>query len=93
MVLVLNDLLYSASLFAQFLFVGATFVQCYKTYKDGNADGLSHGLIWMLLLGFVIMLCYTVVRLNSDAILLTGYIGQMLGFLFVAYYKYFPRRE
>lgn len=79
------------AIFAQFLFVGATFVQCYKVYKDGNSDGLSHGLIWMLILGFIIMLWYTIVRLNSDVVLLLGYIGQLVGFTWIAKYKYFPR--
>lgn len=77
---------------AQFLFVGATIAQVIKAWQDGHADGISHFLIWMLFAGFGIMLYYTVYRLNSDPVLITGYVGQLIGFLIIARYKYFRRK-
>lgn len=78
---------------SQFLFIGATFFQARKVYQDGHADGLSHALIWMLTFGFVVMVYYTFTVLNADPVILTGYFGQMLGFLYMAKMKYFPRKN
>lgn len=78
---------------AQILFVAATLMQALKVAKEGHADGISHGLIFMLTLGFFIMMWYTIEVLNSDPVLLGGYIGQGLLFLIIGKYKYFPRRN
>jgi hypothetical protein len=78
---------------SQFLFIGATFFQARKVHQDGHADGLSHALIWMLSFGFVVMVYYTITVLDSDPVMLTGYIGQMFGFLYMAKMKYFPRNH
>lgn len=78
--------------FATFLFLLGTAVQSFKSVRDGHSEGVSHGLIWMLLVGFVIMDYYTIVRLNANAILLGGYTGQFILMCIVARYKYFPRR-
>lgn len=77
---------------AQFLFVSATAAQTWKCITDGNADGLSHGLIWQLLGAMSIMFVYTVVRLDSDPVLLSGYAAQICLFLIIAKYKYFPTK-
>lgn len=74
------------------LFLVGTAVQSFKSYMDGHSKGISHGLIWMLLSGFVIMTFYTIMRLNSNPILLGGYIGQFILIAIVARYKYFPRK-
>lgn len=76
---------------ASFLFVTATAAQAIKCWKDGNADGLSHILIWKLIVGFSIMTIYTVEVLNCDPVLMFAYTGQLSLFMIITKYKYFPR--
>jgi len=76
---------------SQFLFVLASFAQARKCYVEGHAEGLSITLIWSLIIGFSIMIYYTIVALNSNAALMSGYIGQLVCLLFMARYKHFPR--
>lgn len=78
---------------SQSLFVIATIFQTVKVYRDGHANGLSHALIWMLSIGFLIMIVYTVEYLHSDPIMLFGYIGQLLLFIYMAKMKYLPRNK
>ncbi len=83
----------SLATIAQFLFLFGTISQARKCAKDGHADGLSHGLIWQLMVGFVIMTVYTIEVLNANPILLIGYIGQLLLFSIIVKYKYRPRQR
>ena len=86
-------MLQAVAYFASFLFVAATLAQTIKTVKEGHADGLAHVLIWMLNLGFCIMIYYTIEKLNSDPVMLFAYIGQLTGFVIMTKYKYFPKRK
>ena len=76
---------------AQFLFISATAAQTLKCVRDGHADGLSHGLIWQLLGAMTVMVFYTIFKLDSDLVLLSGYSIQIVLFLIIAKYKYLPR--
>jgi uncharacterized protein with PQ loop repeat len=78
---------------SQLFFVLATVSQAIKVCKDGHADGLSHILVWMLNIGFGVMIYYTIEVLNADPVLLYGYIGQFVGFVYITYMKYFPRSK
>ena len=78
--------------FATGLFLLGTASQTLRSIVDGHSDGVSHGLIWMLLVGFSIMIYYVINVLNSNPILLSGYIGQFLLISIVARYKYFPKK-
>lgn len=76
---------------AQILFLSGTLDQARKCRRDGNADGLSHGLIWQLIAGFAVMVVYTIEVLDGNAILLLGYVGQLSLFGIIVKYKYWPR--
>ncbi len=83
----------SLATIAQFLFLFGTISQVRKCVRDGHADGLSHGLIWQLIVGFFVMIIYTVEALNANPILLLGYVGQLLLFSIIVKYKYRPRQR
>lgn len=79
--------------FAQGLFIFATAAQAYKCYKEGHAKGISHLLLWSLMVGYLIMLVYVQMQIGGDWILFGGYLGQMLMFGIIGMYKYYPRPE
>lgn len=76
---------------ASLLFILATAAQSYKSYKDGHSAGISSGLIWMLLIGFICMTTYVISTIGFDLIMLSSLITQSLLWVVVAKYKYFPR--
>lgn len=73
------------------LFLIATAFQTVKVMRDGHANGLSHVLIWMMLVGFSIMCLYVPLVIGWNDVLMVGYIGQLIMFLVMAKFKYFPR--
>ncbi|MHA1676040.1 MAG: hypothetical protein ACTSU6_02565 [Candidatus Njordarchaeales archaeon] len=83
----------SLAIIAQIMFVISTIFQAFKSWKVGRADDVSHGLIWMLICGLLIMCVYIVLRLDSNIILLSGHVGQLLFVSVIAKYKYWPRRS
>ena len=80
------------AVFATCLFLAGTGFQMLRSISDGHSKGVSHGLIWMLIVGFVLMTYYVVERLDSNLILLGGYLGQLLMMSIIAKFKYFPRK-
>jgi uncharacterized protein with PQ loop repeat len=78
---------------AQGLFILASAAQALKAYQDGHSDGISHGLVWSLTIGFIFMMIYLAVKLSFDPVLMFGYIGQLAFCLIIAKYKYFPRKK
>lgn len=77
---------------AQALFIAATSAQALKSYRDGHSEGVSHGLIWMSVTGFTIMITYVIIKIGFDPVLMFGYMGQALFCLTIGWYKYFPRK-
>jgi len=78
---------------ASILFILATAGQTAKVVREGHAAGVSHILIWMLLVGFVLMVSYVIFNVGLDLILLSSYTFQAILWAIVARYKYFPRRK
>lgn len=78
---------------ATILFIAATAAQTRKSWKEGHSNGVSHGLIWMLLTGFVCMSMYVKYTVGNDLILLGSYIAQFILLAIVARYKYLPRDD
>lgn len=78
---------------AQALFVSASIAQARKSWTEGHSEGVSHGLIWMLTIGFSLMMTYVVKTIGFDPVLMLGYMGQTLFVLVTAKYKYFPRKQ
>lgn len=80
-----------AGLIAQALFIMASGAQAKKSFSDGHSEGVSHGLIWMLLVGFLIMIWYVLSFIGGNLVLLSGYVGQLFFCLIIGKFKYFPR--
>lgn len=79
--------------FSQFLFVAASASQALRSFRDGHSDGISHGLLWSLAIGFTIMIYYTIFVINTNMVLLLGYIGQVIMWSVVGYFKYLPKKK
>jgi uncharacterized protein with PQ loop repeat len=63
------------------------FPQAVKVHKDKNADGTSHGMLWLWMIGEVFTLLYVLLEKFSYPLL----INYSLNIVFVAvifYYKY-----
>jgi len=78
-------------LMASFLFIIATFSQVLKVVRDGHAKGLSYSLIWLLNVGFLLMLTYVIDHIGFDLALLSTYFLQLIGWIIIAKYKHFER--
>ncbi len=74
-----------------FLAVGG-FPQLVKTIRDGHADGLSKGMLWCWMLGFITLLVYTAKLHPGDWILMTNYGFNMCITLVFLRYKYLAKR-
>jgi uncharacterized protein with PQ loop repeat len=77
---------------ASILFILATVGQVVKSIRDGHSQGISHILIWTLLVGFVLMTIYVISEIGWDSALLSSYILQFILWMITARYKYFPRK-
>ena len=74
-----------------FLFIAASALQAIKSVRQGNSHGISHGAIWTLLTGLTGMTAY-VLKHGADPLLLISYLGQLVSWIVIAVYRYFPRR-
>ena len=74
-----------------FAFCGAP--QAYLCYKQKHADGVSHLLIWMWLVGETLMQIYVYLKHGLDYPLLVNYWINSIFVMFIIRYKYFPRRN
>jgi len=81
----------SLGVVATILFCLATLAQTIKSYREGHSDGVSHGFIWMLSMGFTLMSIYVVNTTGWDWILLSSYWIQLLLFGIIIKYKYWRR--
>jgi len=77
---------------ASILFILATAGQTVKSIREGHSKGISHILIWTLLIGFVLMTTYVISKIGWDLALLSSYILQFVLWVIVAKYKYLPRK-
>ena len=76
---------------ASALFVFATAGQAVKSIREGHSKGISHILIWVLLIGFILMTTYVISEVGYDFALLSSYILQFILWATIAKYKYLPR--
>jgi len=72
------------------LFAVAAIPQAWKSYKDGNSDGLSTLFLWLWFWGEIFVLIYTIPKLLWP--LLFNYIFNILLLFVILRYKYFPRK-
>ncbi|MHA2280274.1 MAG: hypothetical protein ACXAC5_05415 [Promethearchaeota archaeon] len=76
---------------ASILFIFATAGQTAKSIREGHSRGVSHILIWTLLVGFILMTTYVISEIGWDIALLSSYTLQFILWTITAKYKYWPR--
>lgn len=64
--------------------------QAIKAIKDKHSNGLSHGLIWLWLLGELFMFIYIILK-YIDYWLILNYGMNLIFISIITYYKYFPK--
>lgn len=62
--------------------------QAVKCYRTKRADDMSWGFLILWAVGEVCMVAYTVMALESNALLLANYLANGLFLSVIAYYKY-----
>ena len=73
------------------LFVSATAAQALTSYKNGHSEGVSHWLLWKLMVGFAFASTYVLVTIGWDWVLMSSYILQAFFWGVVIRYKYWRR--
>lgn len=63
--------------------------QCFKTVRDGHADGLSWAFIALWLIGEILSLAYVLPSMNWP--LIANYGANLAILLIIGYYKMFSR--
>ncbi len=74
---------------ASILFIKGAIWQAVKCWREGHAAGISHSMIWSLLLGFLFMGTHVCAKFGWDSALMSSYIIQGICFVVIAKYKYF----
>ena len=59
-----------------------------KSIKDGHSDGMSHGTIWLWLIGEGAMLLYALIKYTFDFILIGNYLANFVVVAIIGLYKY-----
>jgi len=78
---------------ASVLFIVATCFQACKSIHDGHSHGISHGMIWLLLSGFFLMLIYISDQIGWDPVLILSHAAQLILWSVIAKFKYYPRKQ
>jgi uncharacterized protein with PQ loop repeat len=66
--------------------------QLVKSFKDGHSKGMSHGTLWLWIIGELAMLYYSYSKYPSDYILIGNYLFNLIIVSMIAKYKYAPRK-
>jgi len=72
-----------------FLLAICALPQAWMSYKQGNSNGVSHGLLWLWASGEVVTLVY--VGDKMDLPLIMNYATNIVLISIVIWYKYRPR--
>lgn len=75
------------------LLAGCAIPQVYESYKKGNAEGVSSGLLWMWWIGEYFMLAYFLIKHGWDGPVLLNYVFNIILVGIIMKYKYFPRQS
>lgn len=67
--------------------------QAVKSIIDGHSNGISHGTIWLWLIGEFAMLSYAFGKYSNDLILIINYLANFFVVAVIAFYKYKPKKE
>ena len=73
-------------------FALSAFPQSYKCYKDGNADGLSNGLLYLWSYGELVMLITMYPKMMEILPIYVNYILNFVALLIILRYKIWRRK-
>ena len=65
--------------------------QAYKSYEEGNSNGVSWGLLILWLLGEILTLIYVIPK--KDLPLIVNYLSNLFFLVIIIKYKIKPRRQ
>lgn len=66
--------------------------QAYMSWKQGHANGISAGLLWLWALGEIFTLAYISSKPNIDIPLFVNYSANIIFIGIVCWYKVYPRK-
>lgn len=66
--------------------------QVRKTIRQGHSHGISTSFLILLLVGFSSMIVYVVSK-KSGIPLVINYVINLISYLIITYYKFFPRKH
>ena len=67
--------------------------QMVKSIKDGHANGVAYGMIYLWLIGEGGMIGYALIKYPNDYVLLANYFINFVVIAVIAYYKHFPSKQ
>ena len=73
------------------LFIISAAAQAVKAVRDGHSRGISHAMLWAVMVGMVCWIIYAVCHVR-DPILIGCLLGQTICWTTVTKYKYLERR-
>jgi len=73
-----------------FFFAICGIPQAWASYKAKNSDGISHGFLWLWILGEVFTLFYIMAQEIILVPLVANYLFNLLSLVVIVYYKYKP---
>ena len=73
-----------------FFFAICGIPQAWESYKAKNSDGISHGFLWLWILGEVFTLFYIMAQETVLIPLVANYLFNLLSLMVIIYYKYSP---
>lgn len=74
------------------LLTGSALPQAFKTYREGHAEGLSWGMLWLWLIGLIVMSTHVILTKASQALLL-NYMLTSGAVIVIILYKAFPKSK
>ncbi len=76
---------------ASLLLISSSMPQVWLCYKQGHAEGVSSGMLWLWFLGMCLMGIYVSLTRGGDWVLFSNYGINICFILIIMKYKYFQR--
>jgi len=66
--------------------------QSIKSIREGHSKGISHGMIWLWLVGEVCMIAYSFYFYTYDFIFISNYLINFVNVAIITKFKYWERK-
>lgn len=77
---------------ATILLITSSIPQVWMCYKQGHANGVSAGMLWLWFTGMLLMGIYVSLTRGGDWVLFSNYIINIGMIMIILKYKYFPTK-